>query len=112
MQVLAAQEAQRLERARREESAAALEETRERLTQAYAEVGQLQDQLSTLRIDREKDRLAADRAQEQVEDRRRQAEAARERELRIAEQYSQALAAVEHLEGRAGAGEGDLEGVQ
>ncbi|HEX8701972.1 MAG TPA: methyltransferase domain-containing protein, partial [Myxococcaceae bacterium] len=97
VQVLAAHEAQRLERARREEVAAALEETRERLTQAYANVRDLQDELSNLRIDREKDRLAADRALEQGEDRRRQAEAARERELRIAEQYSQALAAVEHL---------------
>ncbi|EAU63423.1 HCR, partial [Stigmatella aurantiaca DW4/3-1] len=97
VQVLAAQEAHRLERARREEVGASLEETRERLTQAYAQVRDLQDEISNLRIDREKDRIAADRAQEQAEDRRRYAEAARERELRIAGQYSSALAAVEHL---------------
>lgn len=96
-QALGAREALRLEHARLEELHTTLESSRERLTQAYAQVRELQDDQAGLRVERERDRLSAERAREQAEELRRQVEAAREREMRLAEQHSTALAAVELL---------------
>jgi chromosome segregation ATPase len=97
VQALAVQEALRLERARREELSTSLEEARERLTQAYGVMRQVQEELAGLAMARERDRQEAERARQHAAELRQVVEAARERELRLADQYSAALAALEHL---------------
>ena len=98
-QVLAAQESVRLERARRDEVTRLLDDARSKLTAAYEELRGVREELVQMR--------AADVAfapaqgaleRPTVEERLAQA---RERELRLAEQHSTALAAIESLQGTA-----------
>jgi hypothetical protein len=98
-QVLAAQESVRLERARREEVTRLLDDARTKLTAAYEELRGVREELSQLR---DTDAAAAPTRGTAdgptVEERLAQA---RERELRLAEQHSTALAAIESLQGTA-----------
>ncbi len=98
-QVLAAQESVRLERARREEVTRLLDDARTKLTAAYEELRGVREELSALRA-ADAGAVPAEAALERraVEERLAQA---RERELRLAEQHSTALAAIESLQGRA-----------
>ncbi|HMK72568.1 MAG TPA: methyltransferase domain-containing protein, partial [Myxococcaceae bacterium] len=96
-QVLAAQESVRLERARREEIQRLLDDARAKLTAAYEELRGVREELAEVR--------GADGAPAQpgpdwraVEERLAQA---RERELRLADQHSTALQAIESLQGTA-----------
>jgi chromosome segregation ATPase/SAM-dependent methyltransferase len=98
-QVLAAQESVRLERARREEVTRLLDDARTKLTAAYEELRGVREELSQSRLAdtaRAPAQGGADRPT--VEERLAQA---RERELRLAEQHSTALAAIESLQGTA-----------
>ncbi|MGO9063893.1 MAG: hypothetical protein ACLQIH_04015 [Myxococcaceae bacterium] len=98
-QVLAAQESVRLERARREELTRLLDDARTKLTAAYEELRGVREELAQLRA-AEAGSVPAQAALDRraVEERLAQA---RERELRLAEQHSTALAAIESLQGTA-----------
>jgi len=94
-EVLAAQESVRLERARREELQRQLDDARTKLTAAYDELRGVREELTRIRTDGERGRLTlAARGSElaSLEDRLGQA---RERELRLAEQHSLVLTALE-----------------
>ncbi len=98
-QVLAAQESVRLERARREEVTRLLDDARSKLTAAYEELRGVREELVQMRAADVAGALAhAGLERPTVEERLAQA---RERELRLAEQHSTALAAIESLQGTA-----------
>jgi hypothetical protein len=96
-QVLAAQESVRLERARREEVTRLLDDARSKLTAAYEELRGVREELAQQRVaDMAGPVAQALLDRPTVEER---LAAARERELRLAEQHSTALAAIESLQG-------------
>jgi SAM-dependent methyltransferase len=98
-QVLAAQESVRLERARREEVTRLLDDARTKLTAAYEELRGVREELAQLRMESLSGAPAqANADMRTVEERLAQA---RERELRLAEQHSTALVAIESLQGTA-----------
>ncbi len=98
-QVLAAQESVRLERARREEVTRLLDDARTKLTAAYEELRGVREEVAQLRMESVSGAPAqASADMRTVEERLAQA---RERELRLAEQHSTALAAIESLQGTA-----------
>ncbi len=98
-QVLAAQESVRLERARREEVTRLLDDARTKLTAAYEELRGVREEVAQLRAAEAGAVPAqANLDRRAVEERLAQA---RERELRLAEQHSTALAAIESLQGTA-----------
>ncbi len=99
VETLAAQEASRLERNRREQTATELDDTRTRLTQAYEELRRVQDDAAAQRVEAERARLGADRVSEQLAAKDRELEAAREKELRLAQARSESLSAIEGLQG-------------
>src|SRR5450755_1082435 len=96
-QVLAAQESVRLERARREEVTRLLDDARTKLTSAYEELRGVREEVAQLRTES----LSGAQAQAGLEARSVEERLAqsRERELRLAEQHSTALAAIESLQG-------------
>jgi chromosome segregation ATPase len=96
-QVLAAQESVRLERARREEVTRLLDDARSKLTSAYEELRGVREEVTQLRAE---EGAAAPAGLERRTAEERLAQA-RERELRLAEQHSTALAAIESLQGTA-----------
>ena len=95
-QVLAAQESVRLERARREEVQRLLDDARTKLTAAYEELRGVREELVQSQAEGAQADPGPDRRA--VEERLAQA---RERELRLAEQHSTALQAIEALQGNA-----------
>ena len=98
-EVLAAQESVRLERARREELQRQLDDSRTKLTAAYDELRSVREELGRIRTDGERGRLnleARGSELQALEDRLAQA---RERELRLAEQHSLVLTALEGAQG-------------
>ncbi|MGQ0507888.1 MAG: methyltransferase domain-containing protein, partial [Myxococcaceae bacterium] len=97
-QALASNEAVRLERAKKEELQSLLEDSRLRLTKAYAELRDSNDGLANARIELERLKLSAERGEEAVGRRVGELTQLRERELRLAEQLSTAMAALENLQ--------------
>ncbi|MBS1150687.1 MAG: hypothetical protein H6Q89_2385, partial [Myxococcaceae bacterium] len=100
VEAIAAQEIARLERSRREELVTQLEDARTRLASAYEQHGKLQDELANGRVELERTRLQADRIVETLSVRERELATAKEREVKLAEGRSEALSAVEVLEGQ------------
>ncbi len=96
-QVSAGQEAMRLERARRQEVADLLEDAKVRLAQAQNELRAAGDQVSGLRVEIERQRIATAQLDDELQVRGRELAAARERELKLAEGSSRLLAEVENL---------------
>ena len=94
---LASQEQARLERARREELVGQLEDTRARLTQAHEELSSAQEEAGSARLDQQRSALTLERFKEALASKDADLAQARERELRLAQGQSEALAAVEHL---------------
>lgn len=95
---LASQEQIRLERARREEVATQLEDARTRLARAYEELKKAQEDVVTERLERERALSAADRVRESMSSKETDLEAARQRELALADARTQSLLAIEGLE--------------
>ena len=100
VEAIAAQEMARLERSRREELVTQLEDARTRLASAYEQHGKLQDELANGRVELERTRLQADRVVEALSGRERELATAKEREVKLAEGRSEALSAIEVLEGQ------------
>ncbi|HZH03312.1 MAG TPA: methyltransferase domain-containing protein, partial [Myxococcaceae bacterium] len=94
-----AEEAQRVERLRREELSSLLEDARDRLAKAYQEVGAAQEETDRARLEAERARMALERSEDEVRDRLREVEVARERESRLSDAQAQSLAAVDALRG-------------
>lgn len=98
VQALAAVEQARLERARREEVGAQLDDARARLAKAYEELRRVQDDAGAGRVDAERAKMAIDRLKQELASKDGELNAAKERELKIAELRTQALQAIENLE--------------
>ena len=95
---LAAQEGVRLERARREEIATQLEDSRLRLARSYEELRRVQDEAASERVEHERTKIAIERLKESISGREKELQEARDRELRLAEARTDALKAIENLE--------------
>ena len=95
---LAAQEGVRLERARREEIATQLEDSRLRLAKSYEELRRVQGEAGSERVEHERTKIAIERLKESVGGREKELQEARDRELRLAEARTDALKAIENLE--------------
>lgn len=98
VQALAAMEQVRLERARREELATQLEDSRARLAKGYEELRLVQDSASRERIDHERTKIEIERLKETVLSTQSELAQARERELALADARTESLKAIEHLE--------------
>ena len=94
-EVLAAQESVRLERARREELQRQVDDARAKLTAAYDELRGVREDLTRARTDGERGRLSAEARGSEGQLLEERLAQARERELRLAEQHSLALTALE-----------------
>src|SRR5262249_36290052 len=94
-EVLAAQESVRLERARREELQRQVDDARAKLTAAYDELRGVREELTRARTDGERGRLSLEAQGSQTHLLEERLAQARERELRLAEQHSLALTALE-----------------
>jgi chromosome segregation ATPase len=94
-EVQAAQESVRLERARREELQRQLDDARSKLTAAYEELRQVREELSRIRTEGERGRMSLEARGAEAQQLEERLAQARERELRLAEQHSVALAALE-----------------
>jgi chromosome segregation ATPase len=94
-EVLAAQESVRLERARREELQRQLDDARTKLTGAYDELRSVREELSRIRTDGERGRLTLEARGSELQALEERLAQARERELRLAEQHSLVLTALE-----------------
>ncbi len=94
-EVLAAQESVRLERARREELQRQLDDARTKLTGAYDELRSVREDLTRIRTDGERGRLTLEARGSEVQALEERLAQARERELRLAEQHSLVLTALE-----------------
>ncbi|MGZ6059148.1 MAG: hypothetical protein ACXWLP_06790, partial [Myxococcaceae bacterium] len=94
-EVLAAQESVRLERARREELQRQLDDARIKLTAAYDELRSVREDLTRIRTDGERGRLTLEARGSELQEREERLAQARERELRLAEQHSLVLTALE-----------------
>ena len=94
-EVLAAQESVRLERARREELQRQVDDARAKLTAAYDELRGVREDLTRARTDGERGRLSAEARGSEAQLLEERLAQARERELRLAEQHSLALTALE-----------------
>lgn len=96
-QVSAAVEAGRLERARRMETAELLEDATGRLGKAQDELRAANDKVTGLRVELEKERMAIARLADETQAHTRGLDAARRRELELAENISGLLATIEAL---------------
>ncbi|HEY1905101.1 MAG TPA: plectin 1 isoform 8, partial [Myxococcaceae bacterium] len=94
-EVLAAQESVRLERARREELQRQLDDARTKLTAAYDELRGVREELTRTRTDGERGRLSLEARGSELSSLEERLRQARERELRLAEQHSLVLTALE-----------------
>ncbi len=94
-EVLAAQESVRLERARREELQRQLDDARTKLTAAYDELRTVREELTRTRTDGERGRLTLEARGSELQGLEERLTQARERELRLAEQHSLVLTALE-----------------
>ncbi|HET9158922.1 MAG TPA: plectin 1 isoform 8, partial [Myxococcaceae bacterium] len=94
-EVLAAQESVRLERARREELQRQLDDARTKLTTAYDELRGVREELTRMRTDGERGRLGLEARGAELAALEERLGQARERELRLAEQHSLVLTALE-----------------
>ena len=94
-EVLAAQESVRLERARREELQRQLDDARTKLTAAYDELRSVREELTRTRTDGERGRLTLEARGSELQGLEDRLAQARERELRLAEQHSLVLTALE-----------------
>lgn len=95
---LAAQESVRLERARREELATQLEDSRLRLGKAYEDLRKVQDDAATERVEHERNKIVIERLRSTAGTHERELQDAKEREIRLAEARTDALKAIEGLE--------------
>src|SRR4029450_6811185 len=98
-EVLAAQESVRLERARREELQRQLDDARTKLTTAYDELRGVREELTRIRPDTERGRLTLEARGSELATLEERLSQARERELRLAEQHSLVLTALEGSQG-------------
>jgi len=98
LQTLASQELARLERARREEVATQLEDSRNRLASAYEDLRRAQEQAATERLEHERTRVTGARLSETIAAKEADLASARDRELRLSDARTQALQAIEGLE--------------
>jgi chromosome segregation ATPase len=98
-EVLAAQESVRLERARREELQRQLDDARTKLTTAYDELRGVREELTRIRTDTERGRLTLEARGSELATLEERLSQARERELRLAEQHSLVLTALEGSQG-------------
>jgi len=98
-EVLAAQESVRLERARREELQRQLDDARTKLTTAYDELRGVREELTRIRTDGERGRLSLEARGSEMQALEERLQQARERELRLAEQHSLVLTALEGSQG-------------
>jgi chromosome segregation ATPase len=98
-EVLAAQESVRLERARREELQRQLDDARTKLTTAYDELRGVREELTRNRTDTERGRLTHEARGSELAALEERLSQARERELRLAEQHSLVLTALEGSQG-------------
>ena len=96
-EVLAAQESVRLERARREELQRQVDDAGTKLTAAYEELRGVREELTRARTDTERGRLTLDDRGSEAQQLEERLAQARDRELRLAEQHSLALTALEGL---------------
>ncbi|HUM09588.1 MAG TPA: hypothetical protein VLT82_01440 [Myxococcaceae bacterium] len=94
-EVLAAQESVRLERARREELQRQLDDARTKLTAAYDELRGVREELTRTRTDGERGRLTLEARGSELAALEERLAQARDRELRLAEQHSLVLTALE-----------------
>jgi len=94
-EVLAAQESVRLERARREEVQRQLDDARTKLTTAYDELRGVREELTRIRTDGERGRLTLEARGSELSVLEERLGQAKERELRLAEQHSLVLTALE-----------------
>ena len=94
-EVLAAQESVRLERARREELQRQLDDARTKLTGAYDELRGVREELTRMRTDGERGRLTLEARGSEMATLEERLTQARDRELRLAEQHSLVLTALE-----------------
>lgn len=95
---LAAQESVRLERARREELATQLEDSRLRLGKAYEDLRKVQDDAASERVEHERTKIVIERLRSTTGTHERELQEAKDRELRLAEARTDALKAIEGLE--------------
>ena len=93
--VLAAQESVRLERARREEVQRQLDDARTKLTAAYDELRGVREELTRIRTDGERGRLTLEARGSELASLEERLGQAKEREIRLAEQHSLVLTALE-----------------
>ncbi|HZJ54349.1 MAG TPA: hypothetical protein VFD38_09445 [Myxococcaceae bacterium] len=98
-EVLAAQESVRLERARREELQRQLDDARTKLTAAYDELRGVREELTRTRTDTERGRLTLEARGSELATLEERLGQARDRELRLAEQHSLVLTALEGSQG-------------
>jgi len=94
-EVLAAQESVRLERARREELQRQLDDARTKLTTAYDELRGVREELTRMRTDGERGRLGLEARGSELAALEERLGQAKDRELRLAEQHSLVLTALE-----------------
>jgi golgin subfamily B member 1 len=100
---LAAQEQGRLERVRREEVSALLEDNRLRLSQAHEEFSRISEAAAKERQEHGRTKNTVERLESTIASKEKEIEEARARELRLADARTEALTAMEHLQNSFGA---------
>ncbi|MFN0063886.1 MAG: hypothetical protein ACKVPX_15375 [Myxococcaceae bacterium] len=111
-QVLAAQEAARLDRARREEIHTQLEDARQRMEEAYARLREREDVASVSRVEADRAYVSTQKAEAVVAQLTQELAEARAREVALADARSQAVMAVESLEQGTAKARGEAEAAR